>query len=154
MIAVLLLGALLVLGVLGLGVYLLFLRPDPPAEAGEPRAEAPADPAQSSSERPGERPGGGSGTSSGTGPPSTEELESTVRYYVDAVNGRDETAATALTCERADPGALFSATGGYRVELGKVEIVSGAVGTAQVRVGDGTTALLLEMQEDGWCVAI
>jgi hypothetical protein len=73
---------------------------------------------------------------------------------VDAVNTRDEPAATALTCERADPGALFTATGGDEVQLGKVEILSGAVGTARVRVGDGTTALLLEWQEDGWCVAI
>jgi hypothetical protein len=150
MIAVLLLGVVLVLGVLGLGGYLLFFRSDQPGEAGEPRATAPREPGGESET--------GSGTSPGTNsapePANADELESTVRDYVDAVNGRDEPAATALTCERADPGALFTATGGDEVLLGEVEILSGAVGTARVRVGDGTTALLLERQEDGWCVAI
>jgi hypothetical protein len=150
MIAVLLLGTVLVLGVLGLGGYLLFSGSDTPGEPGAPRADAPADPTSSS----GTSSGTSSGSGSAAGPASAEELESTVRDYVDAVNGRDEPAATALTCERADPGALFTATGGDEVLLGKVEILSGAVGTARVRVGDGTTALLLEMQEDGWCVAI
>jgi hypothetical protein len=70
------------------------------------------------------------------------------------VNGRDKAAATALTCERANPGTLFSVTGGREVALVDVEVLEGAVGTAQVRVGGGETALLMENQEDGWCVAI
>jgi len=150
MLAVLLLGALLVLGVLGWGVYLLFFQSDPAREAGEPRpaATAPGSPGTSAP------PGGGSGSSAVEGPASTEELESTARDYVVAVNGRDEAAATGLTCERADPGTLYSVTGGREVRLVHVEVIEGAVGAARVRVGDEETELLMEMQEDGWCVAI
>ncbi len=162
MIGVLLLASLLVLGVLGLGVYLLFFRPDSQPEAGEPRP-APA-PGSSAAPNPGATtappdasPGGsGAGSSSVEGPKGgdTGDLRATARDYVDAVNDRDEAAATALTCERANPGTLFSVTGGREVRLGRVELLEGSVGTAQVRVGDGETALLLENQEDGWCVAI
>ena len=70
------------------------------------------------------------------------------------MNDRDEVAATALTCDRASPGTLYSVTDGRAVRLGEVEIVAGAVGTAQVRVGEGEAELLLEKQEDSWCVAI
>ena len=147
MLAVLLLGLLLVLGILGLAVYLLFFRSSTPSEAGEPRP-GPAAPASTVTSEPGPR------SSAATGPGDAGELESAARDYVDAVNDHDEVAATALTCERADPGTLYSVTGGREVRLGEVEILAGAVGTAQVRVGDGETALLFEKQEDGWCVAI
>lgn len=147
MLAVLLLGLLLVLGVLGLGVYLLFFRSSPPPEAGEPRP-GPTTPASTVTSEPGPR------SSSAPGPENAEALKSAARDYVDAVNDHDEVAATALTCKRADPGTLYSVTDGREVRLGEVEILAGAVGTAQVRVGDGETALLFEKQEDGWCVAI
>ncbi|MGH3758877.1 hypothetical protein [Actinophytocola sp.] len=154
MIAVLLLAASLVLGVLGLGVYLLFFRPDPDPEAGEPRPgpTAPADP--TAPEGTDSRPGGGTDSTAEPGRVSTDELESTARDYVDAVNGRDEAAATDLTCERENAGTLFSVTEGREVRLVEVEVLEGAVGTAQLRVGDGETALLLENREDRWCVAI
>ena len=157
MIAVLLLAALLVLGLLSLGGYLLFLRSDPPPEAGEPRpgASAPATPGSTGPD--GEDPGGGGSGPSGTaaaGPENTDELERTARDYVDAVNGRDEAAAKKLTCERENPGSLYSVTGGREVRLESVEVLEGAVGTAQLRVGTGETALLLEKREDRWCVAI
>lgn len=151
MLAVLLLGLLLVLGVLGLGVYLLFFRSSPPQEAGEPLA-GPTAQASTVTAEPG--PGPGPRSSSAQGPGNAGALESAARDYVDAVNDHDEVAATALTCKRADPGTLYSVTGGREVRLGEVEILAGAVGTAQVRVGDGETALLFEKQEDGWCVAI
>ncbi|HEY7595529.1 MAG TPA: hypothetical protein VH969_20425 [Actinophytocola sp.] len=162
MIAVLLLGVLLILGLLALGVYLLFFRPDPPPETGEPRpvASAPESPGPGSST---ESPGGGSGNGSDGGSesgsessavPDTADLEAVARDYVVAVNGRDEAAATALTCERKDPGTLYSVTGGREVRLVRVEVLEGAVGSAQLRVGDGETALLMEKREDRWCVAI
>lgn len=159
MIAVLLLGVLLVLGILALAVYLLFFRPDPPPEAGEPQpgTSAPANPGSSPPDEPGEPgPGGGSGSSSVEGPGrgNADGLETTARDYVDAVNDRDQAAATRLTCERKDPGTLFSVTGGREVRLVRVEVLEGAVGTAQLRVGDGETALLMEKREDRWCVAI
>jgi hypothetical protein len=157
MIAVLLLGALLVLGVLGFGGYLIF-RPAAPPEAGEARPEASAqpDPGTPPSQSAEPAPDTGTASSAVEGPPpgDTGDLESVARDYVDAVNDRDEAAATVLTCERANPGTLFSVTEGREVRLGQVELLEGAVGTAQVRVGDGETALLLENQEDGWCVAI
>ncbi len=155
MLAVLMLAALLILGLLGLGVYLLFFRSDPPPGAGEarPGTSAPATPGSTPD---GEESGGGSGPADTAepGPGNTDELERTARDYVDAVNGRDETAAKALTCERTNPGTLYSVTGGREVRLGSVEVLEGAVGTAQLRVGDGETALLLEKREDRWCVAI
>jgi hypothetical protein len=158
MIAVLLLAVLLVIGLLGLVVYLLFFRPDPPPEAGEPRPGATA-PASPGSTRPGgEDPGGGGGSGpTGTaeaGPENTDELERTARDYVDAVNERDEAAAKELTCERENPGTLYSVTEGREVRLDSVKVLEGAVGTAQLRVGEGETALLLEKREDRWCVAI
>lgn len=158
MLAVLLLAGVLVLGVLGLGVYLLFFRSGSPPEAGEPRPGASAPATPGSAQPSGEDPGGGGGSgSSGTaepGPANTDELKKTARDYVDAVNERDEAAAKALTCERKDPGTLYSVTGGREVRLSSVEVLEGAVGTADLRVGDGETALLLEKREDRWCVAI
>jgi cytoskeletal protein RodZ len=156
MIAVLLLGVLLVLGVLGFGAYLIF-RPATPPEPGQaqPEASAPPSPGDPSQSRePAPDTGSASSAVEGPSPGDTGDLESVARDYVDAVNDRDEAAATALTCERANPGTLFSVTEGREVRLGQVELLEGAVGTAQVRVGDGETALLLENQEDGWCVAI
>jgi hypothetical protein len=140
-IALVLLVPLLVLGLLGLGVYLLFFRSDPSQEAGEPRpaATAPGSPGSSRAKHPG----------------TADELESTAGEYVAAVNDRDQAAATALTCERADPGTLFSVAEGKQVRLVRVEVLDGrAVGAARIRVDDGETELLLENQEDGWCVAI
>jgi hypothetical protein len=156
MLAVLLLAVLLVLGVLALGVYLLFIRPDRPPEAGEPRPGASAPATAGATAPSGDDPGGGSGLpgTAEPGPGNTDDLEKTARDYVDAVNERDEAAAKALTCERTDPGTLYSVTGGREVRFGSVEVLEGAVGTAQLRVGDGETALLLEKREDRWCVAI
>jgi hypothetical protein len=163
MIAVLLLGLLLVLGILALIGYLLFFRSSPPPEAGEPRPAPTAAPTTApttgSTTAPGTTRPGGSGEP-GPGPPEpsspgdTEALRSVARDYVTAVNDQDKAAASALTCEHADPGSLFSVTGGREVRLGDVEILEGAVGTAQVRVGEGEAELLFEKQEDGWCVAI
>lgn len=162
MIAVLLLGLLLVLGAIGLVGYLLF-GPDDPEEAAPPaasRTSAPRSPgagAPPSQETGGAaEPGTGSASSTVRGPDrgGTDDLDATARDYVDAVNDRDEAAATRLTCERANPGTLYSVTEGRDVRLGKVEVLEGTVGTAQVTVGDGQTALLLENREDGWCVAI
>jgi hypothetical protein len=158
MIAVLLLGVLLVLGLVGFLGYLLFFRADSPPEAGAPRPapSAPAHPRTTAPPGTSASPGGGSASSGADGPGrgNTDDLTSTARDYVDAVNDRDQAAATALTCERANPGTLFSVTGGREVTLVDVEVLEGAVGSAQVRVGGGETALLMENQEDGWCVAI
>lgn len=156
MIAVLLLGLLLILGLLALAVYLLFFRTDPPPETGEPQPAASAPESLGTGSPPGGGPGGGSasGEVPGPGGGNTGDLEAVARDYVDAVNGRDEAAATALTCERNDPGTLFSVTGGREVRLVRVEVLEGAVGSARLRVGDGETALLMEKREDRWCVAI
>jgi hypothetical protein len=144
MLAVLISGMLLVVGALGLGIYAVFFRSDS-AEPGEPR------PATSSPAEPG---AGGSGSTAVTAPASTDELAATARDYVAAVNDQDKGRATALTCERKDPGTLFSVTEGRTVTLVRVEVVEGAVGTARVRVGGSETEILMESQEDGWCVAI
>ena len=155
MIAVLLLGALLVLLILVVGIYLLFVRPDEPNEAGEPRpGPGSTSTAAPGSTAPQEETGAGSTSAPEETADNADDLESAARDYVDAVNGRDEAAATALTCERANPGTLFSVTEGREVRLGRVEVLEGAVGSAQVRVGEGETALLLERRENGWCVAI
>jgi hypothetical protein len=158
MIAVLLLGVLLVLGLVGLVGYLLFFSSDSPPEDAAPRPAPSASAHPGATAPPGTNPseGGGSASSAADrpGPGNTDDLRSTARDYVDAVNDRDKAAATALTCERANPGTLFSVTGGREVALVDVEVLEGAVGTAQVRVGGGETALLMENQEDGWCVAI
>ena len=164
MITVLLLGFLLVLGILGLGVYLLFFRSSPAQEAGEarPAPTAPPSPAATSkATRPTPAPTGGTSEpgpgppdSSSAGKPGTEALQSAARDYVAAVNDHNQAAATALTCDRANPGTLYSVTDGREVRLGDVEIVEGAVGTAKIRVGEGETELLFEKQEDSWCVAI
>ena len=154
MITVLLLGALLVLAILVVGIYLLFVRPDPPGEAGEPHPGSTSTSAPGSSAPPREETGAGSTDAPERPADNSDDLETAARDYVDAVNGRDEAAATALTCERANPGTLYSVTEGREVRLGRVEVLEGAVGSAQVRVGEGETALLLEKREDGWCVAI
>jgi hypothetical protein len=159
MIVVLLAAAGLLFGGLGLGIYLLF-RPDPPEE----EADRPP-PVESSRPAPAPRPtsqtapGPGSGTGSGSTAierpgGSAAGLREVAEEYVTAVNGRDEAAATALTCQETDPGTLFSVTEGREVRLGEVEVIEGSVASATVRVGDGETALLLENREDGWCVAI
>jgi hypothetical protein len=160
MIAVLLLALLLVLGVIGFGGWLLF-GPDDKPRAGPPPAtstsapKAPGgSPPPASHDTGGSGPGTGAASSAVKGPARSGDLQATARDYVDAVNARDKAAATALTCERADPGTLYSVTGGRDVRLGKVEVLEGTVGTAQVTVGDGETALLLEDRENGWCVAI
>jgi hypothetical protein len=159
MLAVLLLGALLVLGLIGLVVYLLFFRSDPPPEAGDarPGTSAPATPDSTPADGDEPGPGGdqtGSGSTAVPGGGDTDDLEKTARDYVDAVNGRDESAAKALTCERTDAGTLYSVTEGRQVRLASVEVLEGAVGTANLTVGQGETALLLEKREDRWCVAI
>jgi hypothetical protein len=159
MIAVLLSGLLLVLGALGFGAYLLF-RPDPPqtqpppapADSRPPDGTAGAPPESTGTPAPGT--GAGSSTVDGPEPGGTGDLQTTARDYVDAVNDQDSAAATALTCERADPGTLYSVAEGREVTLGTVEVLEGSVGSAQVTVGDGETALLLEKREDNWCVAI
>ncbi|MGH3881509.1 MAG: hypothetical protein ACRDSK_31170 [Actinophytocola sp.] len=153
MITVLLLGALLVLAILVVGIYLLFVRPDPPGEAGEPHPGSTSTAAPGST-APQEETGAGSTSAPERTADNSDDLESAARDYVDAVNGRNEAAATALTCERANPGTLYSVTEGRAVRLGRVEVLEGAVGSAQVRVGEGETALLLEKRENGWCVAI
>jgi hypothetical protein len=164
MIAVLLLGLLLVLGILALIGYLLFFRSSPPPQAGDPRPAPTTAPTTArttapASTAPGTTRPSGTGEP-GPGPPEpsssgdTEALRSVARDYVTAVNDQDNAAATALTCEHADPGSLYSVTGDREVRLGDVEILEGAVGTAQVRVGEGEAELLFEKQEDGWCVAI
>jgi hypothetical protein len=170
MIMVLLLTVVLVLGGLGLGVYLLF-RPDP-GVAGTPAPRSP----------------GGSGVATTAAPPTTapptttatttttttrttttSELDTpeggatqprsgdpraVARDYVGAVNDRDETAATGLTCDRADAGTLFPLAGDREVALREVEVIEDTVASATVRIGDEETALLLENQENGWCVSI
>jgi hypothetical protein len=157
MIAVLLLAAGLVFGGLGLGVYLL-VRPDPPEdEANRPPVES-----SRSTPRPTSRTaprGPGSGTGSATTaierPGASENAPREVAEdYVAAVNARDETGATALTCQEADPGTLFSVTEDREVTLDEVEVLEGSVASATVRVGDSETAFLLENRENGWCVAI
>ncbi|GAB3443662.1 hypothetical protein [Actinophytocola sediminis] len=160
MIAVLLLTAGLVLGGIGFGIYLV-VRPESVADQGAPPppvTSATAPPVSTSRETtprettPEPEPGTGSGSTavegSGAGP------RETAQDYVTAVNDRDESSATALTCQRTDPGTLFEVTDGRRVRLGEVEVIEGSVASATVRVGDDETALLLENQEDRWCVAI
>lgn len=154
MIVVLLLAAGLVLGGIGFGGYLL-VRPDPAeSRAADPPPPPAATPSPTSSE-PDPGPGPGSGTTT-VEPPgdSPDDLRAVARDYVAAVNDRDAAAATGLTCREADPGTLFSVAEGREVTLGEVEVIEGPVASATVRVGDGETALLLENQEDGWCVAI
>ncbi|HWM07482.1 MAG TPA: hypothetical protein VNP92_34550 [Actinophytocola sp.] len=164
MIAVLLLAVLLVLATVVYGLYLLF-GPDPPPEAGSPRPAPSAPPTAGSTPPPattGDDPDNGPGNGGGStgvegpapGPGGADGLAAAAQDYVDAVNDRDEAAATALTCERANPGTLYSVTEGRNVRLGDVEVLEGTVGTAQVTVGGGETALLLENREDRWCVAI
>lgn len=168
MIVVLLLAAGLVLGGIGFGVYLL-VRPDPRADRpvetdpttspAPPRTTAGTTPRTTAGTTPETTPEPGPGTGSGStaierpgGSPA--RLREVAEDYVDAVNARDESAATGLTCQRADPGTLFSVTGNREVTLGEVEVIEGSVASATVRVGDDETALLLENREDGWCVAI
>ncbi|OLF18090.1 hypothetical protein [Actinophytocola xanthii] len=174
MIVVLLLTVVLVLGGLGFGIYLL-VRPDPPVQ-GVPAPRPPAD------EGPSPSPSASSSTpstSSTTAPPasstsavplpSTTEPETgggetagrapgdprdVARDYVRAVNARDEPAATDLTCARADAGTLFPLAGDREVALREVEVIEDTVASATVRVGDEETALLLENQENRWCVSI
>jgi hypothetical protein len=160
MIAVLLLAVLLVLATVVYGLYLLF-GPDPPPEAGSPRPASSAPP-ETTGDDPDNGPDNGPGDGGGStgvegpapGPGGADGLAAAAQDYVDAVNDRDEAAATALTCGRANPGTLYSVTEGRNVRLGDVEVLEGTVGTAQVTVGGGETALLLESQEDRWCVAI
>lgn len=170
MILVLLLAAALVIGGIGFGVYLL-VRPDPPPSATPPERPGRPDVTGStvtpppsaattttgSVPRPSRPdPGAGTGTNPTDRPGGSTEagLRAVARDYVDAVNARDGTAATGLTCDRTGPGTLFSVAGDRAVSLGAVEVLAGTVASATVRVGDGDTALLMEKQEDGWCVAI
>jgi hypothetical protein len=164
MIFVLLFAAGLVLGGIAFGVYLL-VRPDPPEdEASQPppvetnttiATTSTAPPKATSPTTPEPGPGTGSGSTAIERPGGSEEgLREVARDYVAAVNDRDESSATALTCQEADPGTLFSVTGNREVSLGEVEVIEGSVASATVRVGDDETALLLENREKGWCVAI
>ena len=156
MVTLLLLIAGLIVSGIGVGVYLM-VRPDP-----DPSPEVDAPPVTSG--RPGTTtpgtttaPDPGEGTGSGSTAvetPEESDLRSVAADYVDAVNARDEAAATELTCQGTGPGTLFPVGEGREVTLTGVEVIEGPVASATVRVGDGETALLLENQEDGWCVAI
>jgi hypothetical protein len=163
MIALLLMVAASLLSGIGVGVYLL-VRPDPQEEAApEPTQPTPTGPpttAPPPTTPPGTttRPGGpatGTGSTVIERPPDTSgDLQAVARDYVAAVNDRDEAEATGLTCDRAEPGTLFSVAEGRAVTLVEAEVIEGSVASATVRVGGEETALLLERREDGWCVAI
>ncbi|MCT2583603.1 hypothetical protein [Actinophytocola gossypii] len=160
MIALLLLIAVLILSGIGVGVYLI-VRPGPePSPEADPAPTPPVTSTRPGTTTPGTAtaPAPGGGTGAGTTaiepPPGGTDLRSVAAGYVDAVNARDEAAATALTCRGTDPGTLFSVSEGREVTLTGVEVIEGPVASATVLVGDDETALLMENEEDRWCVAI
>lgn len=172
--------ALLVLGAIGTGVYLL-VRPSG-STTGTSDSAAPSD----SSEQPG--PSDGSPTDSptdpGTGAPppadpgstmpesapggpaapntvAPPELKDVAARYLDAVNARNVAAATALTCDKQSPGSVYEIIqDGGSLALGQQAQVFGSeLGLLELTLtlpdkSTGPGVLGLEFKNNAWCVAL
>jgi cytoskeletal protein RodZ len=111
-------------------------------------------------------------TTSQTSEPTTEESTSdsgsdsggedavsgVASDYADAVNGTDEAAATALTCDKGDAGTLYTSLAGKaQVEVGKVDMLTDELATVDITVVGSTTgaiAMPFEYKDGSWCVSI
>ncbi|MGW5050370.1 hypothetical protein [Actinokineospora sp. NPDC004072] len=88
------------------------------------------------------------------------DTRSVAEQYAAALDTNNETAATSLTCDGTDAGALFPAFGGLEPNLPneatKVTTVqvSGETATAELLLyGGTTTALSLARKDNRWCVS-
>lgn len=128
---------LLVVGVVGLGAYLLFR--DSNGVGGT------------------STPGGGSQAG---GAPSVEDLRATAQAYLDAVNSGNEAAATKLTCEQTNPGTLFDANSGTDATwvMGESEILRADLASVDFAVADSPGGQGIptpfKVRDGSWCVAI
>ncbi|MDG4788982.1 hypothetical protein O7626_24140 [Micromonospora sp. WMMD1102] len=128
---------LLVVGVVGVGGYLLFR-----GSGG------------------GAGPEGGNQAGAAT---SAEDLKTTAQAYVDAVNNRDEAAATKLTCRQTGPGVLFEtnrdAAGDVDATwtIGRTEIIRADLATVVIAIADSTgegVPTPFNVRDGSWCVAV
>jgi len=95
---------------------------------------------------------GGEGPTSGTDETAMVEV---AQAYLDTIAEEDEAAATDLTCEGTNSGALYEATVGAGVELslGKAE-VDGEYGTVEILIGaQEPLPMPMSVQDGTWCVA-
>lgn len=175
-------AALLVLGGIGTGIYLLVRPSGSTAGTGQTTGSAvpsgsqgpsgssdasttgsPADPgtgappAGSGSAVPESVPGGPAAPNT-VAPP---ELKDVAVRYVDAVNARNAAAATALTCDKQSTGSVYeiSQDGGTLALGQQAQVFGSELGLLELTITlpDGSTGpgvLGLELKNNAWCVSL
>ncbi|SDC11065.1 hypothetical protein [Actinokineospora iranica] len=166
--------AVLVLGGAGVGIYFLTKGDDKPSTAaptdsnsnsgGDPTTtttttrKTSARPTTTTSKETTEetttsRGGGGEG---GGG----ADLKGAGEKYVDAINAKDEAAATALTCDRSGPGVMYSSivpSNGKAAVVGEPETYGDSNGRVDTEVTIATSSpidfpIVFQKKSQGWCV--
>jgi hypothetical protein len=104
----------------------------------------------------GNNPTTGAPTSGGGG--GEEALKTVAQSYFAALNKRDESAATQLTCEKSDPGALWEGLAtDVKVTLDRVEMVSNTSATVFYKLQDSSSnasmPILMAFEDGAWCVS-
>jgi len=173
-------AALLVLGGIGTGIYLL-VRPsgstagagqstDSAAPSGSSGPSGPSDSSPTGSPGTGVPPPAGPGPSvpesapGGPAAPNTvapPELKDVATRYVDAVNARNAAAATALTCDKQSTGSVYeiSQDGGMLALGQQAQVFGSELGLLELTITlpDGSTGpgvLGLELKNNAWCVSL
>ncbi|MBC6450611.1 hypothetical protein [Actinokineospora xionganensis] len=165
--------ALLVLGGAGTGVYFLNKSSDKPSTTAGTDQSTSAKPRPTTTEdEPTEtteetttttttkKAGGGGGA-------GTADIAALAEKYADAVNAKDEAAATALTCSGTDPGILYTSVadaGAEDVEVkatvaGEPSLIGAENAKVDIDVVIGGSSplkfpIVLEKRPKGWCVSI
>jgi hypothetical protein len=142
--------AVLVLGGGGLAVWLLNKDDGPDNGAQETTSQTAGNgPAT------GDTPTGESTPSGGGG---EEELTTVAQNYFEALNNRDEPAATELTCTKDTPGVLWGALGAdVKVEFDRVDMASDTSATVFYKLKDSTVdasaPIFMAFKDGAWCVS-
>lgn len=173
-------GAVLVLGGGGTGIYFLTKSDDNPkgnaagtSQSGSPSGNpsAPQSGPASGSNAPSESPPSNQAPSSGPAAPTTGQgggggtpgpddaaIVQTAEKYVKAVTGKDEAGAKAVTCDN-DPGLLYNSAEKVEV-VGKPEKYGDDTASINVKVslGGGTEPidnfpLFMDKKNNAWCIS-
>jgi len=166
-------GAVLVLGGGGVGVYYLTKSDDPKntgsssSQTGSPGAKpttpasgsgAPTTPPNSTSQAPTSGTAAPTTGGGGTGGPDDTAITQVAEKYAKAVSGKDEAGAKAVTCDN-DTGLLYSSAEKVEV-VGKPDKYGDDTASINVKVslGGGTEPidnfpLFMDKKSNGWCIS-
>src|SRR5262245_3795297 len=146
-------AAILVLAVVGTGIYFLTRGNDDPTAAGAagpPSKDAvPAAAGKPTS-------GGAGKPGSGADPADTGNVKTVAEQAIAAINGHDAETLKKISCDPASVGPAASTPPEARAELASKPEVTGDTATVDVKltIGDAstTTPLPLRKQNGTWCV--